>query len=118
MNAVNKVAFLTDAQAEQRVDVAAKFFRGLTDPTRLRIVELLLDEGEKNVSELVTAIGQPQSRMSSHLACLRWCGYVSSRREGKYIYYRVADKRVAELLKLARSIISEHANAILTCTRM
>lgn len=107
-----------DPLADRRVDITVKFFRGLTDPTRLRIVELLLDEGEKNVSELVAALGQPQSRVSSHLACLRWCGYVSSRREGKYVYYRIADERVATLLQLARSIIADHAGAILTCTRM
>lgn len=104
--------------AQQRVEVTVKFFRGLTDPTRLRIVELLLDQGEKNVSELVEVLGQPQSRISSHLACLRWCGYVTSRREGKYIYYRIADERVAKLLDLAHAVIAEHAHAILTCTRM
>lgn len=102
----------------QRVEITTKFFRGLTDLTRLRIVELLLDEGEQNVSELVAILGQPQSRVSSHLACLRWCGYVTSRRAGKYIYYRVADERVASLLLLARGIIADHADAILSCTRM
>ena len=70
---------LEDA-AEQRLAVTAKFFHGLSDLTRLRIVELLL-EGEKNVSELVTILDQPQSRVSNHLACLRWCGYVDSRRD-------------------------------------
>lgn len=105
-------------QTAQRVAITTKFFRGLTDPTRLRIVELLLDEGEQHVSALVERLGQPQSRVSSHLACLRWCGYVTSRRAGKYIYYRVADERVASLLLLARGIIADHADAILTCTRM
>lgn len=102
----------------QRVEIATKFFRGLSDPTRLRIVELLLDEGEQNVSALVERLGQTQGRVSSHLACLRWCGYVTSRREGKYTYYRVADERVASLLLLARGIIADHADAILSCTRM
>ncbi|MGH2618561.1 MAG: ArsR/SmtB family transcription factor, partial [Thermomicrobiales bacterium] len=77
-----------------------------------------LDEGEKNVSELVASLGQPQSRISNHLACLRWCGYVDSRREGKFIYYRVADPRVRELLTLARGVIADNAAAILSCTRM
>lgn len=106
------------ALAAQRLEITTKFFRGLTDPTRLLIVELLLAEGEKNVSELVAILGQPQSRVSSHLACLRWCGYVTSRRAGKFIYYRVADERVAELIHLAHELIAEHAEAILTCTRM
>ena len=102
----------------QRQEITAKFFHGLSDLTRLRIVELLLDEGEKNVSELVAILGQPQSRISNHLACLRWCGYVDSRREGKFVYYRVSDPRVRQLLALARGVIADNAAAILSCTRI
>lgn len=108
----------TDDPAEQRLAVTAKFFHGLSDLTRLRIVELLLDEGEKNVSELVYLLGQPQSRVSNHLACLRWCGYVASRRDGKFVYYRVADPRVGQLVALARGVIADNAAAVLSCTRM
>ncbi|MDP9366373.1 MAG: metalloregulator ArsR/SmtB family transcription factor, partial [Chloroflexota bacterium] len=96
----------------QRQEITAKFFHGLSDLTRLRIVELLLDEGEKNVGELVSILGQPQSRVSNHLACLRWCGYVDSRREGKFVYYRVSDPRVRQLLDLARGVIADNAAAI------
>jgi len=102
----------------QRQEITAKFFHGLSDLTRIRIVELLLDEGEKNVTELVTILGQPQSRISNHLACLRWCGYVDSRRQGKFVYYRVSDPRVRQLLVLARDVIAENAAAILSCTRI
>ncbi len=108
----------TNDLSQQRLEITMKFFRGLTDMTRLRIIELLLEEGEKNVSEIVAVVDQPQSRISSHLACLKWCGYVTTRRDGKYIYYRVADERVASLLILARGIIADHASEILTCTRM
>jgi DNA-binding transcriptional ArsR family regulator len=107
-----------DDLATQRQEITAKFFHGLSDLTRLQIVELLLDEGEKNVSELVDALGQPQSRVSSHLACLRWCGYVDSRRDGKFVYYRIADPRVRQLVELARVVIADNAAAILSCTRM
>ena len=106
------------APQARQLEMTAKFFRGLTDVTRLRIVELLLEHGEMNVTELVAALNQQQGRVSSHLACLRWCGYVSSRRDGKYMYYRVADERIARLLRLARGIIDEHGAAILTCSRM
>ncbi len=106
-----------DKRADQRLAVTAKFFHGLSDLTRLRLVELLL-AGEKNVSELVELVGQPQSRVSNHLACLRWCGYVGSRREGKFVYYRVTDPRVRELLALARGVIADNAGAILSCTRI
>src|SRR5918992_4464661 len=95
------------SEAEQRLAITAKFFHGLADFTRLRIVEVLLDEGEQNVSELVALLGQPQSRVSNHLACLRWCGYVDSRREGKFVFYRVADPRVREILTLAREVIAD-----------
>lgn len=110
---------ITAAEADiaQRLAVTAKFFHGLSDLTRLRIVELLLD-GEKNVSELVALLGQPQSRVSNHLACLRWCGYVDSRRDGKFIYYRVSDPRVRQLLTLARGVIADNAAAIVSCTRI
>src|SRR5437899_904509 len=52
---------------------AARFFRVLGDPTRLRILELLL-AGPRAVSELTAAAGAPRARVSNHLACLRWCG--------------------------------------------
>src|SRR5688500_17220196 len=107
-----------EAVGDQRLEITAKFFHGLSDLTRLRIVELLLEQGERNVSELVAALGQPQSRVSNHLACLRWCGYVDSRRAGKFVYYRVADPRVGQLVALARGVIADHAAAILSCTRM
>lgn len=107
---------LEDA-SDQRLAVTAKFFHGLSDLTRLRIVEVLL-EGEQNVSELVTLLGQPQSRVSNHLACLRWCGYVDSRRDGKFVYYRVADPRIRQLVELARSVIADNAASVLSCTRI
>ena len=84
-------------------DLDARFFRGLGDPTRLRIVQLLLD-GERTVSEIVKALGGLQGRISSHLMCLRWCGFVTTHREGKWVYYSVTDPRVREVLRLAQSM--------------
>lgn len=95
--------------------LTAKFFRALGDPTRLRILGAVMDQ-EKNVSELVEIIGSPQGRVSSHLACLRWCGYVATRQEGRNVYYRVTDPRVRELLRLAGKLVRGHANRIRTCT--
>src|SRR5260370_42561164 len=63
------------------VTAAARFFRVLGDPTRLKILELL-GEGERTVGECVSAVGQPQPRVSTHLACLRHCGFVSTERRG------------------------------------
>lgn len=94
--------------------LVARVFHGLSDPTRLRIVQLLLIS-EKNVGDLVAALGAPQGRVSSHLMCLRWCGFVTTRRAGKYVFYRVSDPRVAELVRLAQGLLRDNAQAIASC---
>src|SRR5260370_25192971 len=68
---------------------AARFFRVLGDPTRLKILELL-GERERTVGELVSAVAQPQPRVSTHLACLRHCGFVTTERRGKEGVYCLA----------------------------
>ncbi len=95
-------------------DIAAKFFRGLGDPTRVRILQLLL-ERERTVGELVEETGVLQGRLSSHLACLRWCGFVFARREGRQIRYRLADDRIPRLLSLAQEFLADHADSVDLC---
>ncbi len=92
----------------------AKFFRGLGDPTRIRILQLLV-ESERTVGELVEELDSFQGRVSSHLACLRWCGFVSSRREGLNVYYRVTDNRVRKLLDAGADFLQEHCDEISFC---
>ena len=98
-------------------DILMKFFKGLGDPTRLRIIETLLEE-ERNVSELIKLIGVPQSNISNHLACLKWCGYITSRKDGTSIYYQITDDRVKKIVGLAREIIADHAENLYACTRI
>jgi DNA-binding transcriptional ArsR family regulator len=101
--------------AEPRdVDLLAKYFRGFGDPTRLRILELLAD-GERSVGELVELTGAPQPKVSTHLACLRWCGFVESRREYRTVHYRVADPRVLEVISLARALLAGNAEHVAAC---
>jgi DNA-binding transcriptional ArsR family regulator len=92
----------------------ARFFRVLGDPTRLRLLTLLL-ERDQTVSELVEALRAPQGRVSTHLGCLRWCGFVTARREGRQMLYTIADARVRELLKLASMIRHDYAAGIASC---
>ena len=101
----------------QSDEILMKFFKGLGDPTRLRIVETLLEK-ERTVSELIRIIGVPQSNISNHLACLKWCGYITSRKEGTSIYYQVTDERVRKITGLARDIIADHAANLYACTRI
>lgn len=96
--------------------VVARFFRALGDPTRLRLLELLL-AGEHTVSECVTHVGLAQGRVSAHLACLADCGYVTARRQGRYTHYRATDPRVADLIVLARSLAADNRAALATCGR-
>ena len=105
----------SNVETEQlQAELDARFFRGLGDPTRVRILEHLL-EGEMSVGEIVEFLDAPQSSVSMHLGCLRWCGYVSTRKEGRHVYYQVTDPRVSEILRLARAIIADNAQAILSC---
>ncbi len=100
-----------------QTEIYAKFFHGLSNPTRLKIVQALLDS-ELNVSQLVELIGASQSQVSNQLACLKWCGYVSSRQAGKYILYRILDERVRVMVQLAKAIVADNAEHIQCCTRM
>jgi DNA-binding transcriptional ArsR family regulator len=104
-------------EAADGVEVVAKFFRALGDPARLRLLEFLLD-AEHTVAECVARIGLSQGRVSSHLACLADCGYVESRRQGRFTYYKVADPRVAGLVMLARSLAADNAEALASCVRI
>lgn len=103
--------------SNMQTEIYAKFFHGLSNPTRLRIVEILLG-GERSVSQLVETIGATQSQISNQLACLKWCGYVSSRQDGKYVLYRISDQRVRTIVQLAKEIVADNADHIRSCTRM
>ncbi len=104
---------LVPAPASQ-AGLTAKFFRGLGDPTRVRILQLVL-ERERTVGELVEETGVLQGRLSSHLACLRWCGFVAARREGRQVYYRITDGRIPHLLRLADEFLTANANEVDLC---
>jgi ArsR family transcriptional regulator, cadmium/lead-responsive transcriptional repressor len=92
----------------------ARVFAGISDPTRLHILLVLL-QGEHNVSELVIAVGSSQGRVSMHLQCLRWCGFVESERRGKYVFYRVRDERVQDLINLARAFAASYHYELASC---
>lgn len=95
-------------------DLVAKYFRALGDPTRVRILALLR-ERERSVGELVAELGAAQPRVSNHLACLRWCGFVETRREHRTVYYRLADERVAGMLDVARALLADNVEHVAAC---
>ena len=104
--------------APARSDLVAKYFRGLGDPTRVRILELLRDEGELTVGELVKRLALSQPKVSNHLACLRWCGFVAARREHRTVYNRIADPRVLTMLALGHELLADNAEHVAACCRI
>ena len=97
--------------------VLAKFFKALSDPSRLRLLQFLLAD-EHTVSECVDHVGLAQGRVSAHLACLADCGFVTVRRESRFAYYRVSDPRVADLVMLGRALSADNAAALAACLRI
>jgi DNA-binding transcriptional ArsR family regulator len=98
-------------------DLLAKYFRVLGDPIRLRIVDLVRDQ-ERSVGELAELLDEPQPKVSNHLACLRWCGFVSTRREHRTVYYRLADERVQAVIALSRELLRGNAEHVAACRRV
>ena len=74
---------------KKRYDMA-RFFLALSNETRLTLL-YLLKEREVCVCELVEALGQPQPKISQHLALLRRVSVVEARREGKWMHYRLTE---------------------------
>jgi DNA-binding transcriptional ArsR family regulator len=101
---------------EAGLAVKAKFFRGFSDPSRLRIMESLR-AGPLTVSEIVAETGLTQSNTSNHLACLRDCGLVTAEQQGRYVSYQLSDDRVFELLALAEGLLADVARGVYECTR-
>ena len=93
----------------------AKLFNGFANSTRLSILLLLAQRGEMKVGELVDELGAPQPRVSDHLRCLAWCGYVQVRREGRNAFYAVADERVMQILELGEELLQDNLEHVEAC---
>jgi DNA-binding transcriptional ArsR family regulator len=105
-----------DGEHIDHLDLLAKWFRGLDDPVRLAILEELRG-GQRSVEELCEALGMKQPRISNHLACLRWCRFVVTRRVGQRVYYRLADPNVGTILDLAHASMTRNAARVFNCPR-
>ncbi len=76
----------------------SEFFGALSDPSRVRIIAVLIDN-ELNISSIVKAIGLSQSAVSHQMRGLKQLRLVRTRREGRRIYYSLEDQHVAELFR-------------------
>ena len=84
--------------------------KALADPTRLRILHAL-EDGERNVGELLAAIGGSQANLSKHLARMRLAGIVRARREGANVYYRVVDATAFAVCRTVCDALEQRAES-------
>ena len=99
-----------------RLELTLKLFRGLSDPTRLTILEVLRN-GELRVIDLEKITGRTQSTVSTHLACLRDCGLIHARPAGRETFYSLADERMEDLLLMADDVVVRIANKVRDCRK-
>ena len=96
------------------VQVAAKLFRGFADPMRLAILAELAD-GECRVTDLVARLGSSQGNISGHLACLKDCGLVADRPEGRQVFYRIAADEVVAVIRAAEALLALAGHQVELC---
>ena len=89
------------------VTAAAALFGLLGDPTRVRLLYALLDDGEQRVGSLAEGVGVSESAVSHALRLLRTSKVVTTRREGQSIHYQLADPHVQQLLEITREHLLE-----------
>lgn len=94
--------------------LAAKLFRGFSDQTRLAILSQLADR-ELRVTDLQALVGGSQANVSGHLACLKDCGLVVDRPQGRQTFYRIAAPEIVKLLRVAEQVLALSGHQIALC---
>ena len=82
--------------SDELVELIARRFRLIAEPTRIRLLDQLRD-GEQTVNTLAVGIGAGQQNVSKHLTALADAGIVGRRKEGNHVYYRITDATVLGL---------------------
>lgn len=105
----------TDVDEAAALSAAACLFRGLGDPSRLAILRHLV-LGEHRVIDLTSHLGLAQSTVSTHLACLRGCGLVTSRAQGRASMFSLTQPAlVLEVLAAAEGLLAATGDAVALC---
>jgi DNA-binding transcriptional ArsR family regulator len=95
-----------EALDDQALEQVADYFRALSEPLRLRLLNTLR-EGPLNVGELTVVLGCSQANVSKHLALLAKAGLVSRESRGTSVYYQIADPRTYQLCDLVCGQIAQ-----------
>lgn len=105
---------LASSGTESSLDAAVALFHSLSDSTRLAIVRRLAG-GEARVADLVGELGLAQSTVSAHVACLRDCGLVEGRSQGRQVFYSLTRPELMDLLASAETLLAATGNAVALC---
>ncbi|MEV8181423.1 MULTISPECIES: metalloregulator ArsR/SmtB family transcription factor [Micrococcaceae] len=97
-----------------KLDPATALFHSLSDPTRLNIVKRMAG-GEVRVSDLTRELGLAQSTVSAHMACLRDCGLVEGRVQGRSVHYSLSRPELMDMLAQAEVLLAATGNAVSLC---
>ncbi|MDP8978496.1 MAG: metalloregulator ArsR/SmtB family transcription factor [Actinomycetota bacterium] len=101
----------TRAAKNELFEALTSVARALSSGRRAEIIELLA-QGERPVEQVAEAIGQSVANTSHHLRTLAGAGLLTSRREGTYVYYRLASRRVVDLWRAVREVSTAHLERI------
>ncbi|MAP64393.1 ArsR/SmtB family transcription factor [Mycobacterium sp. pW049] len=109
-------ACLTGSTAtnSSNLDAAVALFHSLSDPARLAIVGRLA-EGEARVVDLTGKLGLAQSTVSAHVACLRDCGLVTGRPEGRQMFYSLTHPELLDVLASAETLLAATGTTVALC---
>ncbi|HBI16319.1 MAG TPA: ArsR family transcriptional regulator [Desulfobulbaceae bacterium] len=92
----------------QEVEHLSALLKSIAHPIRLKIL-CLLQERERTVGDLRSAVQTTHANVSQHLSILRSHGIIDFRRDANFIYNRIADTRITELIKTMRVLFCEQA---------
>jgi DNA-binding transcriptional ArsR family regulator len=88
---------------EDKVEVVAALLKSISHPIRLKIL-CILQEGEKAAGDIQTAVQTTNANVSQHLTIMRNQGIITSRKEANFIYNRIADERVLDLMNTLQNL--------------
>ena len=114
MNKSNACLSGSTSGTSSNLEAAVALFHSLSDPTRLAIVRRLAD-GEARVIDLIGELGLAQSTVSAHVACLRDCGLVTGRPEGRQVFYSLTRPELLDLLGSAETLLAATGNTVALC---
>jgi ArsR family transcriptional regulator len=104
----NPIDFLHEMKAKSEIiEQTSRSMKAIAHPMRLKILCIIGDQ-EASVLEIVTSVGTSQSNISQHLAIMWHKNVLKKRKEANKVYYRIADARVLQLIKMMRDVFCNY----------